>query len=160
MVFSRVPSNWILIFLGQVSSWSCSKFLAMLNVHISFSRYINFESNYSDGLIGAVKLMSTIVGRNLTTDKDWLLEQSKRVTFWRHMVNSSERRPKHVADSSVVLLDRRKQNRTLHMLRQLLPRFTLGYGDKEIYWIAATVATSPFSFEPWLPGYFAFAMIN
>jgi hypothetical protein len=35
---------------------------------------------------------------------------------------------------------------------RLIPDFRIGYGDKEIYWLAATIAREPFSFEPFLCG--------
>jgi hypothetical protein len=42
----------------------------------------------------------------------------------------------------------------LQVLREVLPTFTVGYGDKEIYWLSATIADVPFSFEPFLCGQF------
>ena len=52
----------------------------------------------------------------------------------------------------MVLFHKSRLPNTLHILQRLLPIFTLGYGDKEIYWIAATIANEPFSFEPYLAG--------
>jgi hypothetical protein len=40
----------------------------------------------------------------------------------------------------------------MHVLKKILPSFNLGYGDKEVYWIAATIAGDSFSFEPYLAG--------
>jgi hypothetical protein len=34
----------------------------------------------------------------------------------------------------------------------MLRDFSIGYGDKEMYWIAATIANEPFQFEPHLSG--------
>ena len=58
----------------------------------------------------------------------------------------------HVQESSVVLLDASKMRRTARVLREILPTFKLGYGDKEIYWLAATIANESFSLEPYLQG--------
>jgi hypothetical protein len=55
-------------------------------------------------------------------------------------------------DSSVVLFHRHKQHQTLREIRKLLPYFRLGFGDKEIYWVAATIAKMTFSFERFLCG--------
>ena len=37
-------------------------------------------------------------------------------------------------------VDKTRHPKLLHTLRALLPRFDVGYGDKELYWIAATIA--------------------
>lgn len=57
-----------------------------------------------------------------------------------------------VQDSSVVLMDRWRHPGTVKVLGQLLHRLNYGYGDKELFWIAATIAQEPFSFEPFLAG--------
>ena len=72
--------------------------------------------------------------------------------FWGPALNSTAPRLRHVQESSVVVLHRHKKPRTLQVLRQLIPSFRLGYGDKELYWIAATIAGESFSFEPFLAG--------
>lgn len=72
--------------------------------------------------------------------------------FWRNVVNRTDVALNNFQDSSVIVLDRRRHPKTLKVLRQLLPTFNVGYGDKEIYWLAATIAEEPFSFEPFLCG--------
>lgn len=73
--------------------------------------------------------------------------------FWRHGADATKHSAiRHVQESSVVLINKRKLPNTLKVLQRLLPTFNLGYGDKEIYWIAATIAGEPFSFEPYLAG--------
>lgn len=72
--------------------------------------------------------------------------------FWRHGVSSENPPLRHVQESSVVLMDRRKCERTYSVIETILPTFNLGYGDKEIYWIAATIAQDNFEFEPYLGG--------
>jgi len=73
--------------------------------------------------------------------------------FWRPAaVDPTAPKLRHVQESSVVLLNRANHPRTLGVLRRLLPTFSLGYGDKEIYWIAATIASEPYAFEPYLAG--------
>lgn len=51
-------------------------------------------------------------------------------------------------DSSMVIVDKRRHPGMMAMLRRLLPSFDVGYGDKEIYWLAATLANEPFTFSP------------
>ena len=72
--------------------------------------------------------------------------------FWRNSINGSAPALNNFQDSSVIALDRNRHPRMLQVLRQLLPSFSVGYGDKEIYWLAATIAEEPFSFEPFLCG--------
>ncbi len=75
--------------------------------------------------------------------------------FWRHVVNASAPIYSNFQDSSVVLLDKSSHPQTLKMLMKLLPTFDLGWGDKEIYWVAATIADEPFSFEPFAAASYA-----
>lgn len=77
--------------------------------------------------------------------------------FWRHHVDEwrSHVFPKvtEYQDSSVVLLNKMKHAATIEVLERLLcDNFDVGYGDKEIFWSAATIAKQPFSFEPYLAG--------
>lgn len=58
----------------------------------------------------------------------------------------------HMQESSVVILDAHRMPRTVEVLRDILPTFDLGYGDKEMFWLAATIANESFSFEPYLQG--------
>jgi hypothetical protein len=39
-------------------------------------------------------------------------------------------------------------------MEAMLPSFSLGYGDKEIFWVTATLANESFTFSPYLPGQF------
>jgi hypothetical protein len=55
-------------------------------------------------------------------------------------------------DSSVILVDRTRHSRFLRVLETLLPSFAMGYGDKETFWVAATISGEPFAFEPFLSG--------
>lgn len=55
-------------------------------------------------------------------------------------------------ESSIVLLNKANHPVTLSILEKHLPSISLGYGDKELYWIAATAAREPFAFEPYLAG--------
>ena len=70
--------------------------------------------------------------------------------FWKNIANESEDAFLDFQDSSIILLDSRWHPKTLEVLERLLPEFSLGWGDKEIYWISATIAQEPFSFEPYL----------
>jgi hypothetical protein len=55
-------------------------------------------------------------------------------------------------DSSVVLINRREHPRLLAVMGEMLPTFDYGYGDKEIFWISATISKEPFAFSPLLAG--------
>lgn len=55
-------------------------------------------------------------------------------------------------DSSVILVDRARHPKFLSVLGNLLPRFNIGWGDKELYWVAAIISDEPFAFEPFLIG--------
>ncbi len=37
-------------------------------------------------------------------------------------------------------------------MKDVLPTFTVGHGDKELYWIAATIAREAFAWEPFIAG--------
>ena len=58
----------------------------------------------------------------------------------------------HNQDSSVVMIDKQRNHRTIAELRRLIPTFGQGYGDKEIYWISAVIADDAHSWEPYLLG--------
>jgi hypothetical protein len=68
--------------------------------------------------------------------------------FWMNLADREKSVYNNFQDSSVILLDRLTHPETLKVLSRLLPKFSIGYGDKEIYWFAATIAREPFSFEP------------
>jgi hypothetical protein len=72
--------------------------------------------------------------------------------FWRHGISKDNPPLRHVQESSVVLMDRRMHEKTFSVLEYILPTFNLGYVDKEIYWIATTIAQESFEFEPFLAG--------
>lgn len=72
--------------------------------------------------------------------------------FWRNVANRTAAALNNFQDSSVIALDRLRHPRMLEVLIELIPSFGIGYGDKEIYWLAATIAEEPFSFEPFLCG--------
>jgi hypothetical protein len=68
--------------------------------------------------------------------------------FFSHQNVSLE----HYQESSVVLINIYRQTETMNKLRQLLPTFSLGWGEKEIFWIASSIANAEYSFEPYLCG--------
>lgn len=55
-------------------------------------------------------------------------------------------------DSSVIVVDRTRHPKFLTVLGNLLPRFNIGWGDKELYWVSAIISDEPFAFEPFLIG--------
>jgi hypothetical protein len=77
--------------------------------------------------------------------------------FWRAWLsnNYENKEFKYLSDyqdSSVLLIDRTTHQKTINLLEKMLPDFDCGYGDKEIFWMASTIANEPFSFEPFLSG--------
>jgi len=74
--------------------------------------------------------------------------------FWR---NSEDRLSypalQNIQESSVVVFRRSNHVGTLRILQKLVvDSEEVGYGDKELYWLASTIANEPFSFEPYLGG--------
>ena len=74
--------------------------------------------------------------------------------FWNNVANDSNDALVEFQDSSVILMDSRRHAKTLRVMQRILPSFAMGWGDKEIYWIAATIAQEPFSFEPYFAGFY------
>ena len=93
--------------------------------------------------------------------KDWDKKLSELLYFndgygtnyvWKSDFDPNSTNLAHVQESSVVLLDSSRLPRTVRAIREIVPTFSIGYGDKEIYWIAATLANEKFSLEPYLEG--------
>jgi len=82
------------------------------------------------------------------------LEQAKALSeinlFFRNTVNRSTPALQHIQESSVVLLRKSNHQGMLEVMQRLLPTYQQGYGDKELYWIAATAAGESYAFEPHL----------
>ena len=77
--------------------------------------------------------------------------------FWRAWLSNTHENKefKYISDyqdSSVLLIDRTTHPKTIDLMQKMLPDFDCGYGDKEIFWIASTIANEPFTFEPFLSG--------
>lgn len=77
--------------------------------------------------------------------------------FWRSWLsnNYEKKEFKYISDyqdSSVLLIDRTTHPKTFDIMQKMLPDFDCGYGDKEIFWMASTIANEPFIFEPFLSG--------
>jgi hypothetical protein len=58
----------------------------------------------------------------------------------------------HYQESSVVIINNSRQIDTINMLQLLLPTFSIGWGDKELFWMAASMAKDEYMFEPYLCG--------
>jgi len=103
--------------------------------------------------IGKVKKYVERYRGKLLTRND-ALKQLEKNFFWRNLVDPKELPLEHIQDSSVVVINKIVHRNTMKVIRSILMKndYQLGYGDKEIYWIAATIANSPFSFEPYLTG--------
>ena len=80
--------------------------------------------------------------------------QLQNTFFWRNLVDPKHPPFQHIQESSVVVMNKFVHRRTVSVIRSILMKndYHLGYGDKEIYWIAATIANLSFSFEPYLAG--------
>lgn len=70
--------------------------------------------------------------------------------FWRNTADRNEPRLNNFEDSSVVIINKNVHPKLLQTIAKLIPTFSLGWGDKEMYWIAATIAGEDWSFEPFL----------
>lgn len=85
--------------------------------------------------------------------------QSHGISMWWRCVrpywNESFRFPSCVGDyqeSSVILLNKSKHPKFIETLTKFLPIFDFGYGDKEMFWISATISGEDFTFEPFFAG--------
>lgn len=72
--------------------------------------------------------------------------------YWRHFVHGKGATLDHMQDSSVVVFDSSRHPRTIRAIRIMLKDFSIGYGDKEMYWISSLVANEAFTFEPYFAG--------
>eukprot|EP01041_Mallomonas_annulata_P009433 gene9433-19595_t len=100
-----------------------------------------------------VTMIGSLMKQNITQSIAINLSKSNGISFfWFHSANTSIPALRHIQDSSVLLLDRSSHKGMLDVLGELLPSFSLGYGDKEMYWIAATAAQENFSWEPYVFG--------
>ena len=68
------------------------------------------------------------------------LESNGFSFFWLNTADRTRAAYDNFQDSSVIVMDTTRHPKTLDVLTRLLPDFRLGYGDKEIYWFAATIA--------------------
>jgi len=92
-------------------------------------------------------------GFNLTTELGKDQFSANGVSFfWKELANRTQTSNvyNNFQDSSLILMDLTTHKETLKVLTRLLPLFAVGYGDKEIYWLSATIAKEPFTFEPFL----------
>lgn len=84
-----------------------------------------------------------------------LLQQGGISLFWRSALNAVEYHGEKLSqyqDSSVVLIHKSRHPQMLMLMEKHLFSFDIGYGDKEMYWIMATLAREPFSFSPFMAG--------
>lgn len=74
--------------------------------------------------------------------------------FWKYGHRNTQDIPilSDYQDSSVVLINKLRHSKMLGIMKMLLKDglHNLGYGDKEIFWITATLSGKPFSFSPFL----------
>ena len=90
---------------------------------------------------------------NIRTSKDILYATNNNSFFWWPFANVKFARSlEHYQESSIVLIDRVRHAETVRVLLALLPTFSIGWGDKEIFWVAATIAKKRFAFEKFLCG--------
>lgn len=69
-----------------------------------------------------------------------------------YFLSTSGKALDHMQESSIVLIHKPSHQATITVLQHMLSSFKLGYGDKEMYWLAALAARDRFSFEPYLVG--------
>ena len=90
---------------------------------------------------------------NIRTSNDILYATNNNSLFWWPFAHRNlSRSLEHYQESSIVLIDRFRHAETLHVLRSLVSTFSIGWGEKEIFWVAATIAKKRFSFERFLCG--------
>lgn len=104
--------------------------------------YVTRTSNSNGGPSDAIGVLSQ--------ERYGVRNKSNFSFFWRNTKNRASPAIQHVQESSVVLLRKSNHLGTLHVIHKLLPKYQQGYGDKEIYWIAATIAKEDYAWEPFL----------
>ena len=67
--------------------------------------------------------------------------------YWRYIAGSAPFLNEY-QDSSLVIIDKRSHGRMLSILKELVTLPNLGYGDKELFWIAAFISGESYVFEP------------
>jgi hypothetical protein len=77
---------------------------------------------------------------NLTDIADSKVHEDGISFFWRNIANRDAPTLDNFQDSSVIVVDRSRHPLLIEVLTSLLPTFNLGYGDKEIYWVAAVIS--------------------
>jgi len=87
-------------------------------------------------------------------DIEWALSERRQ-----EMLNERAY-TQHTMESSLVVMDKRRQRRTVAILKELVLRrgeevFSHIYGDKETYWMAATLAGQAFAFNDWAAGHWS-----
>lgn len=81
------------------------------------------------------------------------IDKNGVVYFWRSLANPEvDPELDNYQDSSVIVLDRRKHPIFMKTLAKLIPGFNVGWGDKEMYWLAGIISQEPFTMEPFLTG--------
>lgn len=72
--------------------------------------------------------------------------------YFANMVNVSYPQYNEHQDSSSVLIHKKSHPKLLETLEKWLRKFVLGYGDKEMFWVASTIAQEHYTWEPFLAG--------
>lgn len=80
-----------------------------------------------------------------------LLRENGVSLFWNYGLGNTTVMQDY-QESSVLLINKVTHPVTMQILEKHIGDFFVGFGDKEFYWIAATVAREPFAFEPHLAG--------
>ena len=80
-----------------------------------------------------------------------LLRENGVSLFWNYGLGNTDVMQDY-QESSVLLINKVTHPVTMQILEKHIGDFYVGFGDKEFYWIAATVAREPFAFEPHLAG--------
>ena len=91
-----------------------------------------------------------------STAHEKLLASNGVSLFWRYggnvMIAPNTPLLGDIQDSSVVVLDKRSHPSTLKHFAKFIASFDVGYGDKEMFWMIATLAGEGFEFSPFLAG--------
>lgn len=72
--------------------------------------------------------------------------------YWRYILGNGPFASEGYQDSSLLIINKRKHPIFLVTLREMINVTHLGYGDKELFWLAATVSKESFVFEPFFAG--------
>ena len=99
-------------------------------------------------------LKSQGVAMDQSSAQNRMANESNSYSFYWRSIAGTGPYLNDYQDSSVVVMDKRSHPKTIALLKKLIELGYLGYGDKELFWLSATLANEPYVFEPFLAAHY------